>query len=98
MLRIKGTDKNTEGVWGIRTRVWLLIFVTMLGCLMLIWLLPNPTRTTASNSPPTNKHSQQTQHIISIAHRSSPSPLPARQTQTATSPEPPEVRLDFFEQ
>jgi hypothetical protein len=98
MQRLKETDKNTDGVWGIRARVWLLMFATILVCLTLLWFQPDSARTTALLSPPGDIPAQQVQNREWMPHRSPRSHFPAPQMENGTSPDLAEVRLDLFEQ
>ncbi|MDB6032730.1 MAG: hypothetical protein JWM16_3068 [Verrucomicrobiales bacterium] len=98
MRQTKETNKNTDGVWGIRAGVWLLMFLTMLGCLMLVWFHPDSARPRASNSTPPNISFKQTQNRELTTPRKFHSRLLAPQLENATGTDLAEVRLDLFEQ
>jgi hypothetical protein len=85
-------------MWGIRAGVWLLLFATILGCLMLAWFHPDFARTTALHSPPADLPAQQVKNRESMPRRTFHSHLPAPQMENATGPDLAEVRLDLFEQ
>jgi hypothetical protein len=99
MQQGKQTNKNKDGVLGIRTGVWFVMFVMMLGCLMLVYFHADLARPNAATlTPAAISHQLVVHNRSSRSGRTSHSRLPVQQLQSATSPEPPEVYLDLFEQ